>query len=135
MELNISAVRLGYAVFPVWVYSPGLLAALKGKLRCTPSLFAGVAACHNRGLLMHWASLAWGIPFLCEKPQKCKTGNDQSGHCPFYIYGTNEEGDDLVKEQSIRNGPLGPSLSGESRGDFNRRLFRGISARNAADAV
>ena len=84
---------------------------------------------------MHWASLAWGIPFLSEKPQKCKTGNDQSGHCPFYIYGTNEEGDDLVKEQSIRNGPLGPSLSGESRGGFNRRLFRGIFARTAADAV
>lgn len=84
---------------------------------------------------MHWASLAWGIPFLSEKSQKCKTGNDQSGHCPSYIYGTNEEDDDLVKEQSIGMGLLGPSLSGESRGGFNRRLLRGISARTAADAV
>ena len=42
---------------------------------------------------------------------------------------------DLVKEQFIGMGLWGPSLSGESRGGFNRRLFRGIFARTAADAV
>lgn len=41
----------------------------------------------------------------------------------------------MVKEQFIGMGLWGPSLSGESRGGFNRRLFRGISARTAADAV
>ena len=93
----------------VWVASAAIMLAYLGYQRIIGPAALAPDNPNQVLVILGWLALLQeaGLPplfFVRKNRKNVKRAMTKAGHCPFYIYGTNEEGDDLVKEQFIGMG-------------------------------